>query len=52
MIALPLLTLWENKSKLLALFIIPIIGALHGLFMTVLALYGVITQVFQVLFLS
>ena len=31
MIALPLLTLWENKSELLALFIIPIIGALYGL---------------------
>ena len=31
MIALPLFTLWENKSELLALFIIPIIGALYGL---------------------
>ena len=31
MIALPLLTLWENKSELLALFIIPITGALYGL---------------------
>lgn len=31
MIALPLFTLWENKSELLALFIIPITGALYGL---------------------
>lgn len=31
MIGLPLFTLWENKSELLALFIIPIAGALYGL---------------------
>ena len=30
-IGLPLLTLWENKSELLALFIIPTAGALYGL---------------------
>ena len=30
-IGLPLLTLWENKSELLALCVIPIAGALYGL---------------------